>query len=96
LFKGWAERSYCLVAPADEAINLDHEKISAVARFLDENAAVDFAFVMQREDVDEQAIAEDSGPGGLSLMRENGVAGGAIMLRPDSYQLTRNYVTVCI
>lgn len=96
LFKGWAERSYCLVAPADEAINLDHEKISAVARFLDENAAVDFAFVMQREDVDEQAIAEDGGPGGLSLMRENGVAGGAIMLRPDSYQLTRNYVTVCI
>jgi hypothetical protein len=93
LFKGWAERGYCLVAPADEAINLDQEKIAAVARFLDENAAVDFAFVARREEVDEQAIEDGYGPCGLSLMRGDGLAGGAIMLRPDSFQLSKNYVT---
>jgi len=95
LFKHWAERSYCLVAPADEQLNLDQEKVSAAARFLDENTSVDFAFVVQRDQLGE-GVAVQSELGSLAgVIREGAIAGGAVLLRPDSYQLSGNFVTLC-
>ncbi len=95
-FRQWAERSYCLVAPADEQLNLDPEKIAAIVRYLDENTAVDFAFVVQREAFEGLGAIGAEVDGGVALIRESGVAGGAVMVRPDSYQLTRNFATLCV
>jgi hypothetical protein len=95
-FRQWAERSYCLIAPADEQLDLDPMKIAAIARYLDENTAVDFAFVVQRDAFkDVGAIGADVGSG-VALIKESAVAGGAVMLRPDSYQLSRNFATLCV
>jgi hypothetical protein len=96
LFRQWAERSYCLIAPADEQLNLDPEKIATVARYLDENAAVDFAFVVQRDAFNDAVAVDVNGDAGVALLKEHAVAGGAVMLRPDSFQLSGNFATLCV
>jgi hypothetical protein len=96
LFRQWAERSYCLIAPADERLDLDPEKIATIARYLDENAAVDFAFVVQRDAFNDAVAVDVNGDAGVALLKENAVAGGAVMLRPDSFQLSGNFATLCV
>jgi hypothetical protein len=94
LFKTWAERSYCLVAPTDEALDLNPEKLAAVARYLDENTAVDFAFVAPRDTIESCGGRGFVLASGLAGFRDNPPAVGAIMVRPDSFQLSRNFATL--
>jgi hypothetical protein len=95
LFQHWAERSYCLIVPADEAIPIDPAKVNAMVRFLDENAATDIAFVIERGRLGDLPAIEEC-DGGLGVVRKGAIAGGAILIRPDSFQLGEHFVTFCV
>jgi hypothetical protein len=95
LFRHWAERSYCMVVPVDEQFNMDPDRIASAVRFLDENSGVDFAFIAPRDTLGGIATGGRVGPVGARKV-EPKLAAGCILLRPDSYQLSRNFVTLSI
>jgi len=96
LFKQWGERRYCLIVPADEDVSLEPQRLLHAVRFLDENAAVDFAFVLPKSRCRDRSVAYKTFRCEIDVIRSNPIAGGALLIRPDAFKLTRNYVTLGI
>ena len=96
LFQNWAERSYCLVVPADEQVDLSPGKLVNAIRYLDENSETDFAFIMPKGVVSGQSVPYRTFRCEADIIKDLPIIGGGILLRPDSYRLSNNFVTICL
>jgi hypothetical protein len=94
LFSHWAERSYCMIVPADEEFDMAPEKLAGAVRLLDENPGPDFAFIVPGNRIPGPAITGDNAGSAIVRKADQKRAGGGILLRPDSYRLSQNFVTL--
>lgn len=93
LFGNRSERTYCAVLPADETVRVDSEILESICRYLDHHSEIDYAYVLPRRELTglpliggKERIFREARPGAP-------VAGGALVLRPDSNNLTRNFTS---
>ncbi|MBN8902549.1 MAG: polysaccharide pyruvyl transferase family protein, partial [Rhodospirillales bacterium] len=92
LFQNHSERGYCALVPVDENLELSDAVLSEACRFLDSHSNFDYAYLIPAA----RGCLGGAHPEESALLLRPGpkVAAGAVMLRPDSNELNRNFVSL--